>query len=249
MCDDREPIRCRPLMRRDVLAMTTGLAGSALVGLLPGRAVADECAPFLAPALAATSPDHAVELLVEGNARFVADASLHCDLLDDVAATAEGQTPFACVLGCIDSRVSPELVFDQQIGDIFVDRIAGNLPTVETIGGFEYAAKVAGAKAIVVLGHSHCGAVKGAVDKVDVGENLSVLLAEIEPAIAATPLTGERSSGNHAFVQAVAEMNVRLAVAAIIDRSEVIRALVAAGSLRVVGAMYDVETGVVRFLD
>ena len=121
---------------------------------------------------------------IDGNARFAGGASLHCDLLGEMKATAEKQTPFACVLGCIDSRAAPELVFDQQVGDVFVGRVAGNLPTAEILGSFEYATKVAGAKAIVVLGHNHCGAVKGAIDKADVGANLTTLLNEIEPAVA-----------------------------------------------------------------
>jgi carbonic anhydrase len=139
-------------------------------------------------------------------------------------------------------------VFDQQVGDVFVGRVAGNLPTAEILGSFEYATKVAGAKAIVVLGHNHCGAVKGAIDKADVGANLTTLLNEIEPAIAATPLEGERSSKNHHFVEAVAETNVRLAVAAITEKSPVLKELVDAGAIKVVGALYDIETGKVTFL-
>ena len=126
--------------------------------------------------------------------------------------------------------------------------MAGNVPSAEILGSFEYATKVAGAKAIVVLGHNHCGAVKGAVDKADVGANLTTLLNEIEPAVVATPLEGERSSKNHHFVEAVAETNVRLAVAAMTEKSAVLKELVDAGAVKVVGALYDIETGKVTFL-
>lgn len=215
---------------------------------LPVWARADDCAAFDAAMQKATTPDQALAMLAEGNARFVAGKSLSCDLLHQAEATAEKQTPFACVLGCIDSRAAPELIFDQQIGDIFDARVAGNVPTVEIIGSFEYAVKVAGSKAIVVLGHGHCGAIKGAVDKAVVGDNLTVLLDEIEPAVTATPLTGERSSKNHEFVQSVAETNVRQGVAALLAKSAVLQEAVANGQLKIVGAMYDLETHVVTYM-
>lgn len=232
--------------RRTFLSLATALAGTAALGATP--ALSDECAPFLADAQAATTPDAAIQFLLEGNARFAGGASLHCDLMSGVKATAENQTPFACVLACIDSRSAPELVFDQQVGDIFVARVAGNVPTPEILGSFEYATKVAGAKVIVVLGHNHCGAIKGSIDKAKVGDNLTTLLNEIEPAIAATQLEGDRSAKNHHFVEAVAETNVRLAVAAMTEKSSVIKELVDSGAVKVVGGLYDVETGKVTFL-
>lgn len=246
MCDccDEVPFRSD---RRGFLALTALAAGAAVAGL-PVMARADECAPFLDAAQAVTTPDQAINLLLDGNARFVAGKSLVYDELVNVAATAEKQTPFACVLGCIDSRVAPEIVFDQQIGDIFVGRVAGNVPTPELLGSFEYATKVAGAKAILVLGHTHCGAVKGAIDRAQVGGNLTLLLEEIEPAVVAVPLEGERSSKNHHFVEQVAEMNVRLATAALVERSSVIRDLVEAGQVKIAGAVLDIETGQVRML-
>lgn len=225
-----------------------GFAAAAAALSTGMMARADECAPFLADMQTATSPDQAVQLLVDGNARFVAGTSLNCDLLAQAEATAEKQTPFACVLACMDSRSSPELILDQQVGDIFVARVAGNVATTEVIGSFEYGAKVAGAKAILVLGHNHCGAVKGAVDKAVVGESLTTLLNEIEPAVAATPLEGERSSHNHEFVQAVAEANVRMAVAALTEKSAVLKEMVDAGQLKIVGGMYDLDTGVMTLL-
>ncbi|MEI6799120.1 MAG: carbonic anhydrase family protein [Pseudomonadota bacterium] len=223
-----------------------GLA-AAMAAMSAGVARAD-CTHFDAESLKAISPDQAIQFLVEGNARFVAGQSLHCDQLALGDATAEKQTPFACVLACMDSRSSPELVLDQQIGDIFVARVAGNVATTEVIGSFEYGAKVAGAKAIMVLGHSHCGAVKGAIDKAVVGDALTTLLDEIEPAVAATPLTGERSSKNAEFVEGVAEANVRLNVAALTEKSPVLKELVEAGQLKIVGGIYDLETGVVTLL-
>ncbi len=248
MCDTCKTDAPDLIRRRQVLGFASALVGGAVFGLSSGRAMADECAPFLAEAQAATSPDQAIQMLADGNARFAAGASLHCDLLGEMKATAEKQTPFACVLACIDSRSAPELVFDQQVGDVFVARVAGNVPTAEILGSFEYATKVAGAKAIVVLGHNHCGAVKGAVDRADVGANLTTLLDEIEPAVVATPLEGERSSKNHHFVEAVAETNVRFAVAALTEKSPVLKALVDEGAVKVVGALYDIETGKVTFL-
>ncbi len=245
LCDDAQQ---EPLGRRKFLGLATALVGTAAFTLTAGILRADECAPFLADAQAASTPDQAVQFLVDGNARFSTGASLHCDLLGEMTATAEKQTPFACVLACIDSRSAPELVFDQQVGDIFVARVAGNVPTTEILGSFEYATKVAGAKAIVVLGHNHCGAVKGAVDRADVGANLTALLDEIEPAVAATPLVGERSSKNHEFVESVAETNVRFAVAAMTEKSAVLKELVETGAVKVVGALYDIETGKVTFL-
>lgn len=246
MCDGCDVVPLRP-DRRGFLAMSALAAGAAVAGL-PVMARANECSPFLAGAQAATTPDLAIQSLKDGNARFATGNALYCDELGNMAAIAEKQTPFACVLGCIDSRAAPEIVFDQQIGDIFVGRVAGNLPTPELLGSFEYATKVAGAKAIVVLGHSHCGAVKGAIDRAQVGDNLTLLLDEIEPAVAAVPLEGERSSKNHHLVEQVAEMNVRLATAALVERSAVIRGLVEEGQVKVVGAVYDIDTGEVRFL-
>lgn len=248
MCQSCKTTETEWIGRRQFLALGSGLAGSAALGMSVLPALADECAPFLEASQAATTPDQAIQFLIEGNARFVAGASVNCDLMGGMKATAEKQTPFACVLACIDSRSAPELVFDQQIGDVFVARVAGNVATSEVIGSFEYSTKVAGAKAIVVLGHTHCGAVKGAVDKAVVGDNLTTLLNMIEPAIAATPLEGERSSSNHQFVESVAETNVRVAVAAMVEKSPVIRELVDAGAVKIVGALLDIETGVVTFL-
>lgn len=244
MCADCETIQTgATLDRRQFFGLTAAAAA-----LAAGMARADECLPFTADLQSATAPDQAVQMLMAGNARFAAGKSLHCDLLAQAEATAAKQTPFACVLACIDSREVPELILDQQIGDIFVARVAGNVPTPEIIGSFEYAAKVAGSKAILVIGHNQCGAIKGAVDKAVVGANLTILLDEIEPAVAATPLSGERTSKNDPFVQAVAETNVRMGVAALTEKSPVLKSLVDAGTLKIVGGVYDLESRVVTLL-
>ncbi len=165
-----------------------------------------------------------------------------------VKATAAGQFPFAGILGCIDSRVPPELVFDQGIGDIFSARIAGNFANTDSIGSFEFATKLAGAKLIVVLGHTECGAIKGAADNAQLG-NLTHTLSNLMPAVyAVTDVQGERNSANKAFVTAIAEENVRLNVKALLTRSTVLHDLAEAKRIKVVGAIHDVSTGRVSFL-
>ncbi|MFU8764232.1 MAG: carbonic anhydrase family protein [Haliea sp.] len=197
---------------------------------------------------ASISPADALALLQAGNARFVAGTLLERDLADQVAITAKGQYPHSIVLGCIDSRVPPELVFDQGLGDIFSPRIAGNIVTPELLGSMEFAAGVAGSRAIVVLGHTECGAVKGACDGVELG-NLTSNLAHIQPAVAAVPVAeGPRDSSNKAWVNAVAHENVALTVQRILTDSPLLKGLVDEGKLVVVGAMYDVATGKVEFL-
>lgn len=234
--------------RRSVLGL--GIGGvAALASALGPRAAWADCAPFTGEMQAATGPQDALAQLLAGNARFAAGQSLSCDHAVNIAATANSQTPLACVLGCIDSRAAPEILFDQQIGDIFVARVAGNVPTDEVIGSFEYATAVAGTKLIVVLGHSHCGAVKGAVDRAVVGDQLTRLLDLIEPAVVGTELKGERSSNNHHFVESVTETNVRMGMQGMIAGSPVISGFVASGQVIVVGAIYDVETGLVRLLE
>jgi len=194
------------------------------------------------------TPDQALELLQDGNERFVSGNMLQRDLLAQVKATAKGQFPFAGILGCIDSRVPPEFVFDQGIGDIFSARIAGNFANTDFIGSFEFATKLAGAKLIVVLGHTECGAIKGAVDNAQLG-NLTQTLSNLMPAVySVTDVQGERNSSNAAFVTSVAEENVRLNVNALYTRSAILHDLVEAEQIKIVGAMYDVGTGRVSFL-
>lgn len=191
--------------------------------------------------------EEALARLKEGNARFVASRQKERDLMAEVRRTGGGQSPFAVVLGCIDSRVPPELVFDQGIGDIFSVRIAGNFVNRDILGSMEFACKVAGARLILVLGHSNCGAIMGACDGVQMG-NLSAMLSNLKPAIAAVATAGDaRSSENASFVQRVAEKNVDLAVKAVQERSPVLNEMLVQGEIAIVGAMYDVESGVVSF--
>lgn len=227
---------------------TLGLASAACLAL-PGAALAQAaaaCAISTAVTQSALTPDAALQRLQEGNARFVAGKPLHCDLRQQVRGTAQAQAPFAAVVGCIDSRVPPELVFDQHIGDIFAARVAGNIVNDDILGSLEFATRLAGARLIAVLGHSECGAVKGAIDGAQLG-HLTGLLARIRPALQRVDYAGVPSSKDRALVQRVAERNVRDAVAQL-ERAEVLRALIDQGQLRVAGAMHDVATGRIDWL-
>lgn len=199
---------------------------------------------------AALTPAEALQMLKDGNERFVNGTMLTRDLMAQVKQTASGQYPFAVVLGCIDSRVPPELVFDQGIGDLFAPRIAGNFVNADILGSMEFATAVAGSKVVVVLGHSSCGAVKGACDHVELG-NLTHTLSNIMPAVYAVSndMEGPYTSSNADFVEAVAHMNVQMTVQNILERSPVMAGLVEEGELVVVGAMHDVGTGQVTFMD
>lgn len=188
-----------------------------------------------------------VDALRLGNERFVNNLKANRDLLAQVNATSEGQHPMAIVLSCIDSRTSVELVFDQGLGDIFSARIAGNVLNEDILGSMEFACKLAGAKAVVVLGHSKCGAIKGACDGAKMG-NLTTLLDKIRPAVDMESETAEnRTSSNSEFVERVAGNNVQLVLQQILDRSEVLAAMIESGEIALVGGMYDVETGAVDF--
>jgi carbonic anhydrase len=206
----------------------------------------DNTVPQNAATQADMTPAGALAVLKEGNQRFVSDNSLERDMPAAVKATGGGQHPLAAIVGCIDSRVPAEMVFDQGIGDIFNVRIAGNFVNSDMLGSLEFACKVAGSKAIVVLGHTHCGAVKGACDHVELG-NLTGMLKNIAPAVDAITDEEDRSSANPAFVQKVADKNVELTLAAIRERSSVLREMEENGEIKIVGAMYDVETGAVSF--
>lgn len=197
----------------------------------------------------AMTPDQGIARLADGNRRFVDGRSLDRDLPAQRQATASAQHPFAVVLSCIDSRSAPEIVFDQGIGDIFSPRIAGNYSNADILGSMEFATKVAGARLIVVMGHTECGAVMGACDKVQLG-NLTTVIEAIRPAVdSVTSVAGERTSGNKRFVLAVTEANVRHTVAQIRANSDILRELEQSGQIRVVGAMHDLNTGRVEFLN
>lgn len=195
----------------------------------------------------ALTPQAAFEILLEGNERFVAGVSAHRDLSGEVDRGSTGQFPLGVVLACLDSRTSPELMFDQGVGDVFVGRIAGNYASDDMIGSFEFAHKLAGAKVLVVIGHSECGAVKGACDGAKMG-NLTSTLAMLQPALDSVPASVQpRNAKNASFVQHVADTNVKLTVQRVLERSEVLRGMVEAGELGIVGGMYDLATGRVNF--
>jgi carbonic anhydrase len=194
----------------------------------------------------AMTPDKALVQLREGNDRFTGGRTIARDLPKQVKATGKAQFPLASVVSCIDSRASPELVFDQGIGDIFGARIAGNFVNPDILGSLEFASKVAGSKLIVVLGHTSCGAIKGACDDVKMG-NLTTTLSNIKPAVSSVSYTGDRSSKNSPFVEMVAEANVRQTVNNILANSPVLKEMSDKGEIKVVGAMLNVETGEVTW--
>jgi len=195
---------------------------------------------------ASLTPETALELLRAGNARFQANLKVNRNLLEQANITADGQFPFAVVLSCIDSRTSAELIFDQGLGDIFSIRIAGNVLNDDIVGSMEFACKIAGSRLIVVLGHSGCGAVKGAVDGVELGR-LTGLLRKIQPAIELAQQSGDLPRDE--FVQSVAEKNVEHVVQEIRQRSKVLDAMIADGQVGIVGAMYSVQSGAIQFQD
>jgi carbonic anhydrase len=192
------------------------------------------------------TPDQVIAELQKGNERFRAGTMLPHDYRGQKRSSAEGQFPAAVVLGCVDSRTPAEILFDVGIGDTFNARIAGNVVNDDLIGSMEFACAVAGAKAILVFGHTACGAVKGAIDDVELG-NLTGLLARIKPAITATTFAGEKSSKSAAYVDAVARTNVAVALDNIRRRSPILADLEKKGAIRVAGAMYDLATGQAEF--
>jgi carbonic anhydrase len=195
----------------------------------------------------ALTPAQVIAELKKGNERFRTGKMLSRNYLAEQRATAKGQYPAAVILGCLDSRVPAEIVFDTGIGDTFIGRVAGNVVNDDLLGSMEFGCAVSGAKVIVVLGHTACGAVKGAIDDVELG-NLTGLLARIKPAVVSTKFDGEKSSKNAAYVDAVAETNAAVAVANIRRRSPILDDLEKKGSISIVGAMYDLATGTVKFL-
>ncbi len=195
----------------------------------------------------AIAPQKAIELLKEGNKRFVNNLKINRNLLQQANETSDGQHPFAVILSCIDSRTSAELIFDQGLGDIFSVRIAGNIINEDILGSMEFACKVAGSKIIVVLGHTKCGAVKGACDHVEMG-NLTALLTKIRPAVDDELTTKEnRTSGNAEFVEKVAAINVRRTVNAIMQRSPILKEMIESGEIGIVGGTHNIATGEVEF--
>lgn len=198
---------------------------------------------------AALTPSQVLAELKAGNERFVQGNLTARDYRAQVVSTAAGQYPKAVILSCLDSRIPPEIVFDQGIGDLFVARIAGNFENEDILGSMEFATKAAGAKLIVVLGHTACGAVKGACDNVQLG-NLTAMLENFQPALAASQgVEGEKSSKNDSYVTAVTDANIRQTMRDIVERSPVLAELVAGGSVAVVGGLYDLGTGQVNWVE
>lgn len=200
---------------------------------------------------ATCTPALALQLLKDGNARFVNNLCASRDLLQQANETRDGQWPFATIVSCIDSRTSAELIFDQGLGDIFSVRIAGNVINTDILGSLEFACHVAGSKLIVVLGHTSCGAIKGACDHVELG-NLTELLSKIQPAVyeeSQTPDPLRRNSKNTEFVENVADLNVRRSVRSIINRSYILEHMIAAGKVGIIGAKHNLASGEVTFFD
>ncbi|MGB0897084.1 MAG: carbonic anhydrase family protein [Flavobacteriaceae bacterium] len=200
---------------------------------------------------ATMTPEKSVQFLKEGNIRFQNNLKANRNLLEQVNDTSKGQFPFATVLSCIDSRVSSELIFDQGLGDIFSARIAGNFVNDDILGSMEFACKLAGTKLVVVLGHTACGAVKGACDDAKLGK-LTGMLEKIKPAVnaVASPAeASERTSANIEFVNNVAEKNVLLTIDKIKADSEVLAEMEQNGEIKIIGGMYDIHTGAVTFFE
>ena len=197
----------------------------------------------------AITPAKALELLKDGNKRFVNNLKVNRNLLQQANETSDGQHPFAVILSCIDSRTSAELIFDQGLGDIFSARIAGNIVNEDILGSMEFACKVAGSKIIMVLGHTKCGAVKGACDHVEMG-NLTALLSKIQPAVYdEKTVTENRSSSNNEFVEKVSTINVKRTVTSIMERSPILKEMIEKGEIGIVGGTHDITTGEVHFYD
>ena len=195
----------------------------------------------------AITPDAALDLLKAGNRRFINNLQADRNLLQQASATSRGQYPFATILSCIDSRTSAEIIFDQGLGDIFSVRIAGNIVNDDILGSMEFACKVAGSRIIVVLGHSHCGAIKGACDHVEMG-NLTALLAKIRPAIDDEKSVPEnRDSGNEEFVEKVTLLNVARTMQGIEQGSSILKEMLENNQILLVGGMHDIATGEVTF--
>jgi carbonic anhydrase len=223
------------------------MSALAAAGLATHSRAEQSCEVFTPATQEATTPDAALQMLKDGNERFIQGRTRNCDLLKQVKETASQQSPFAVVVGCIDSRVPPEMVFDQRLGDIFAARIAGNFVNTDILGSLEFATRLAGAKLIVVLGHTECGAIKGAADNAKLG-NLTAMLENIRPSLDKLNYQGVPSSKDKALVQKLADQNAKDAVAKIMANSQVISELMSSGKVKVVSAMHDIGTGKIVWL-
>ena len=231
--------------RRNFLGTSLGVAAAAIVG----TAVTSEVA--FAGSLSKAqrdkmTPDQILALMKKGNKRFASGQRQDHNYLRQQRESAKGQYPAAVLLSCIDSRAPAETIMDLRIGDVFNSRMAGNVSNPDVLGGMEFACKIMGAKVVLVMGHTSCGAIKGAIDNAELG-NLTGLLAKIKPAVEATQYSGERSAKNYAFVDTVARKNVELTMAAIRRDSPVLAGMESSGAIKIAGSMYNLETGVIDF--
>jgi carbonic anhydrase len=231
--------------RRGFLTITATASSMTILGVAPAGRLAHATALTKAQRDKLT-PEDIIALMKKGNERFRLGQESPHDYLAQQKTSAKGQYPAAVILSCIDSRAPAETIMDLGIGDCFNARVAGNIANDDIVGSMEFACKVAGAKVVLVMGHTSCGAIKGAIDKVQLGK-LTGLLAKIRPAVEATRYQGDRSAKNYDFVDAVARKNVELTMADIHRRSAVLADLETSGAVRIVGAMYNLETGLVEF--
>ena len=233
--------------RRRFLATAIATGAFAQVARVAGQTGAPRTAALTKAERDRMTPAQVLDELKKGNERFRAGKMALRDYRDQQRTSAAGQYPTTAVLGCIDSRAPAEIIFDAGIGDTFNARIAGNVVNDDLLGSLEFACAVAGAKVVLLLGHTACGAIKGAIDDVEMG-NLTGLLARVKPAITATTFAGEKTSKNAAYVDAVARTNVRLGLDNVRRRSPILADLEKKGTIEMVGAMYDLATGTVQFL-
>src|SRR5215470_17422175 len=231
----------RNFLKATGVAMALGLAGGILVR---GSAHADALTKAQRDKM---TPEQIIEVMKEGNERFRRGERKNRNYLREQKASAKGQYPAAVLLSCIDSRAPAEVIMDLGIGDIFNCRVAGNIENADILGSMEFACKVAGAKVVLVMGHTACGAIKGAIDNAELG-NLTQLLAKIKPAVEATTYSGERSSKNYAFVDLVARKNVEMTMVSIRRDSPVLAELETKGTIKIARAMYNLGTGTVELL-
>lgn len=243
----RHLFECNCLGRRNFLKMAGGLAAVGIGGGVfhVDQVHADALTKEMRDKL---TPDQIIQAMKNGNKRFRSGERKERNYLREQRASAKGQYPAAVLLSCVDSRVPAEVIMDLGIGYIFNCRVAGNVRNVDILGSMEFACKLAGAKVVLVMGHTACGAVKGAIDNAELG-NLTELLARIKPAVEATAYNGDRSAKNYAFVDAVARRNVELNVAGIRKDSPVLADLETKGGIKITGAMYNLETGAAEFFD
>jgi carbonic anhydrase len=247
MCEQHQhSLRCSHLRRRSFLK---ALGSAPAVGIFGGSPVSEAA---YADALTKAqrdemSPTEIIDVMKKGNERFRSGVRQNRNYLNEQKASASGQYPAAALLSCIDSRAPAEVIMDLGLGDIFNCRVAGNVANTDILGSMEFACRLAGAKVVLVMGHTACGAIKGAIDNAELG-NLTELLDKIKPAVQATNYSGERSSKNYAFVDAVARTNVQMTMDNVRKNSAVLADLESKGTIKIVGAMYNLETAALEFL-